>query len=381
MKNDNSIKTSQHVDHHQQVRPRAALLAIQSYVPGRGAVKGVRNPIKLSSNKSPFGASPHAAKTFADATCELGRYPDGAATALRETLAAHHSLPPANIVCSAGSDEMISLIAQGFLGPGDEAIYPEYGFLIHKIAIQVSGAKLVVVKERDYRVDVAAILAAVTDNTRAVFIANPNNPTGTYIDRSELNYLRANLPEYVLLVLDAAYAEYVSADDYEPGTSLVSAAENTIMMRTFSKIYGLASARVGWAYCPPHVAQTLNNIRPPFNVSGPAMAAAIAALADKGHLTRALIHNDQWRNWLTQSLSDLGLNVTGSAGNFVLVHFPHDADKSAQNADDFLLSKGIILRQVASYGLPNALRLTVGTAEENKAVVDALKEFLSTLPR
>ncbi len=370
-------KTNLQLDTQDRVRPREAVLAVQSYVPGRSTVAGIANPIKLASNESPFGPSPRALKALMDAADELGRYPDGSAKALRKALAARYGIPAANIVCSAGSDEMINLIAQGFLGPGDEAIYPEYGFLIHKIAIQVSGAELVTVKERDYRVDVTSILAAVTNRTRAIFIANPNNPTGTYIDRSDLQRLRSGLPDRALLVLDAAYAEYVSADDYESGIALVSAAENTIMMRTFSKVYGLASARVGWAYCPPEVAQTLNDIRPPFNLSGPAMAAAIAALADRDHVTRACIHNEEWRGWLTQSLTKIGLEVTNSVGNFLLVHFPERSGKTANDADNFLLSKGIILRQVAAYGLPNALRLTVGLPDENKAVVDRLREFLN----
>lgn len=371
-------KTNQQLDTQDRVRPRAAVLAIQSYVPGRSTVAGLANPIKLASNESPFGASPRALKAIADAADKLGRYPDGSATALRNAIAAHHGIPAANIVCSAGSDEMIRLIAQGFLGPGDEAIYPEYGFLIHKIAIQVSGAKLVTVKERDYRVDVTSILAAVTDRTRVIFIANPNNPTGTYIGRSDLQRLRSSLPGCVLLVLDSAYAEYVSAEDYESGIALVPAAANTIMLRTFSKAYGLASMRVGWAYCPPEIAQTLNDIRPSFNVSELAMAAAIAALADRDHVTRAYLHNEEWRGWLTQALTKLELEVTNSVGNFLLVHFPERPGKTAKDADNFLLSKGIILRPVAAYGLPNALRLTVGLPTENKAVAESLREFLST---
>ncbi|HZV21085.1 MAG TPA: histidinol-phosphate transaminase, partial [Hyphomicrobiales bacterium] len=324
-----------------KLRPRPGILQVQAYVPGRSMAAGHKRVVKLSSNESPFGPSPKAVKTFRDAAQELGRYPDGDATALREALAAEHKIAAANIVCSAGSDEMISLLTQGFLGPGDEAIYPQYGFLIHKIAIQVSGATLVTVPEKDYRVDVEAVLDAVTDKTRAVFIANPNNPTGTYLNGSELQKLRDGLPEQVLLVIDSAYAEYVSAADYDPGTGLVSASGNTVMMRTFSKIYGLAAARIGWAYCPPDVAQILNTIRPPFNLSGPAMAAAIAAIADREHVIRSAEHNKHWRAWLRDELASLGLGVPDSAGNFVLIHFPEDRPgKTAQAADLFLLEKG-----------------------------------------
>ncbi len=360
-----------------KVRPRQAILSVESYVPGRSVVRGRSNVLKLSANESPFGPSPEALKAFANAAAGLGRYPDGSAGQLREAIAKRHGLPAENIVCSAGSDEMIGLLAQGFLGQGDEAIYPEYGFLIHKIAIQVSGAKLVTVRERDYRVDVAAILEAVTEKTRAVFIANPNNPTGTYINKVELQRLRDGLPSHVLLVLDSAYAEYVSASDYDDGAALVAASGNTVMMRTFSKIYGLASARIGWAYCPEDIAQVLNIIRPPFNVSGPAMAAASAALFDMEHLAHAVHHNEEWREWLTRELTAIGLRVTKSVGNFVLVHFPTREEKTAKVAEAFLAGKGIILRPVGAYGLPNALRLTVGLAEENELVVESLKLFLA----
>ena len=243
-----------------KVRPREGIASVQGYVPGRSVAAGISKVLKLSSNELPFGPSPKAVQAFIDVAAELGRYPDGDATALREALAAEHGIHAENIVCSAGSDEMISLLTQGYLGPGEEAIYPQYGFLIYKIAIQVSGATLVTVKERDYRVDVRAILEAVTEKTRAVFIANPNNPTGTYLNKAGLQRLRSGLPEQVLLVIDAAYAEYVTEDDYDAGIALVSATENTVMMRTFSKIHGLAAARLGWAYCPSEIAGVLNTI-------------------------------------------------------------------------------------------------------------------------
>jgi len=223
---------------------------------------------------------------------------------------------------------------------------------------------------------VDAILKAVTPKTKIVFLANPNNPTGTYVPFDEVKRLQKSLPAHVLLVLDAAYAEYVRRNDYEAGIELVSTYDNVVMTRTFSKIYGLASLRLGWAYCPAHVADVLNRIRGPFNVSSPALAAGAAAIADNSHVERAIAHNDEWLAWLTAQLTVLGLKVTPSVGNFLLFHFPTYAAHTAAKADAFLMSRGIILRRMEGYGLPGALRLTVGSAEANRAVVSCLKEFL-----
>jgi histidinol-phosphate aminotransferase len=283
------------------------------------------------------------------------------------------------IVCGAGSDELLNLLATAYLGPGDEAIYSRHGFLIYRIAILARGATPVVAPEKDLTADVDEILARVTPATRMVFLANPNNPTGTYLTFDEIKRLRSGLPETVLLVLDAAYAEYVRANDYEAGIELVATTHNTVMTRTFSKIYGLASLRIGWSYCPDAVADALNRIRGPFNVSGPAIAAGVASLEDRAHMQRAADHNEVWRGRMVEALSALGLNVTPSAANFLLVHFPRGNGHSAVEVDTFLQSRRIILRRVEEYGFPNALRMTVGTEEENLAVLDALKAFLGTL--
>jgi histidinol-phosphate aminotransferase len=359
--------------------PRRGILDIAPYVPGTSALKGGRPAIKLSSNETPFGPSPRAVEAYHAAAATLSRYPDGSARPLREALGALHGIDPARIVCGAGSDELLNLLAHAYVGPGDEAIYSEHGFLVYKIAILARGATPIAAPERDLTTDVDAILARVTEKTRIVFVANPNNPTGTYLPAGEIKRLRDALPDDVLLVLDAAYAEYVRAAQYDAGAALVDATHNTVMTRTFSKIYGLASLRLGWACCPPDIADALNRIRGPFNVSGPAIAAGIAALEDKDWVARAREHNAQWLKRMGQELAALGLGVTPSVGNFLLLHFPDG--KRAPEADEFLHEHGIILRRVEEYGFPQALRMTIGTEEDNRAVLDALGAFLGVAVR
>jgi histidinol-phosphate aminotransferase len=357
-------------------RPRPGVLDIAPYVPGTSALPGARPVIKLSSNETPFGPSPRAVEAYVAAAKHLSRYPDGSARPLREALAKLYGLDAARIVCGAGSDELLNLLAQAYLGPGDEAIYTAHGFLVYKIAILASGAAPVVAPETNLTTDVDAILACVSPRTRLVFIANPNNPTGTYLSFDEVRRLRAGLPDDVLLVLDAAYAEYVRKNDYEAGIELVATTPNTVMTRTFSKIYGLASLRIGWAYCPPAVADVLNRIRGPFNVSGPAIAAGVAALEDQAWVQRAVAHNETWRARMSEALSAIGIGVTPSAANFLLLHFPKGNGRSAPEADKFLHERRIILRRIEEYGLPGALRMTIGTEEENRAVLDALTGFM-----
>ena len=355
--------------------PKPGILDIAPYVPGKAGAKG-QKVHKLSANENPLGASPAAIAAYKSAGLELEFYPDGSAHELREAIATRYGLKPENIVCGAGSDEILQLLAHAYLAPGDEAVYSQYGFLVYPIAIAANGAKAVVAPESDLHTDVDQMLGCVTERTRIVFLANPNNPTGTYIPVADVKRLHEGLPKTCLLVLDAAYAEYVRRNDYEAGVELVSTYDNVVMTRTFSKIYGLAALRLGWAYCPAHIADVLNRIRGPFNVSSPALAAGAAAIADKSHVERAIAHNDEWLAWLTAELSTLGLKVTPSVGNFILIHFPADAAHAAAKADAFLAAKGIILRRMEGYGLSGALRLTVGSAEANRAVVTALKEFL-----
>ncbi|MEQ1953694.1 histidinol-phosphate transaminase [Mesorhizobium sp. CN2-181] len=360
-------------------QPKPGILDIEAYVPGKSAAPaGIAKVHKLSSNENPLGASPAAIEAVRKVAEKLEFYPDGSAARLREAIGAAHGLNPANIVCSNGSDEVIGLLAQTYLSPGDEGIFTEHGFLVYKIYIQAAGAVPVVAKETAETANVDAILALVTPRTKIVFLANPNNPTGTYIPFDEVKRLHAGLPKNVLLVVDAAYAEYVRRNDYESGIELVSAFENVVMTRTFSKIHGLGGARIGWAYCPPHIADALNRVRGPFNVNAAAIEAGVAAMGDREHVQRTVVHNAHWLEWLNVELAKLGLRVTPSVGNFVLIHFPDDAKHTAAAADDYLSARGYILRRVAGYGFPNALRMTVGTEEANRGVVASLSEFLKS---
>ncbi|MCC2111017.1 MAG: histidinol-phosphate transaminase [Hyphomicrobiales bacterium] len=356
--------------------PRAGVLQIEAYVPGKSKATGGAKLYKLSSNETPLGPSPKAVAAFHAAGDALSLYPDGAASELRETIAGVYGLNPARLVCGAGSDEILNLLAHGFLGPGDEAIYTAHGFLVYKIAILAAGATPVVVPETNLTADVDAILKAVTKRTRMVFLANPNNPTGTYLPIGEIRRLHKGLRPDILLVLDAAYAEYVRRNDYESGIELVATSQNVVMTRTFSKIYGLAGLRLGWAYGPEHVIDALNRIRGPFNVSGAAIAAGAAAIADHAFTEHAVEHNEKWLAILAEEIAALGLAVTPSVANFLLIHFPDRDGRRAADADDFLLERGIVLRRVTAYGFPNALRASIGSAEANRALIAALGDFL-----
>ncbi|MBA4782917.1 MAG: histidinol-phosphate transaminase [Rhizobiales bacterium] len=357
--------------------PRACIKAIEAYVPGKSkSGDAVETLHKLSSNETPFGASPKAKAAFIAAAAELERYPDGPATRLREAIAGVYGLNPAQIICGTGSDEILSLIAYAYLEPADEAIFTEHGFLVYKIAIQAAGATPVVAPETDATADIDAILRCVTPRTKIVFLANPNNPTGTYVPMSEVRRLQRSLPANVLLVLDAAYAEYVRRNDYEAGIELVATSDNVIMTRTFSKVHGLAALRLGWAYGPSHVIDALNRIRGPFNVNNAALEAGIAAMEDRAFVETAIRHNEEWLPKVSDALSAIGLTITPSVGNFILIHFPDNAARSAEEADRYLLSKGCILRRVSGYGFPNALRMTIGSAEANRAVIGHLAAFM-----
>lgn len=356
--------------------PRPGILDIAAYVPGKEHAPGVARVYKLSSNETPLGASPKAIEAFRNAAGSLERYPDGQSTELREAIAAVHGLNPANIMCGNGSDELLGLLCHVYLGPGDEGIITEHGFLVYKIQIMGAGATSVVVKEKDQTVDVDAILAAVTPKTKIVFIANPGNPTGTYVAVSEIRRLQASLPKQVVLVLDAAYAEYVRRNDYEAGIEIVSSNANVVMTRTFSKVYGLAALRVGWMYAPADIIDAVNRVRGPFNMNAPAIAAGAAAIRDQAFTQEAASFNQMWIEKLTGALEALGLKVTPSVANFVLIHFPDVDGKRAPEADEFLTSRGYILRAVKGYGFPNALRMSIGPEEANRGVIEALGEFM-----
>ncbi len=357
--------------------PQSGILEIEAYVAGRASAGAGVRVFKLSSNETPLGPSPRAKDAYLAAAAELERYPEGSAAELRATIASRYGLNADRIVCGSGSDELLHLLAQAYLGVGDEAIATEHGFLIYPVVTQAAGATLVVVKEKNLRADVDAILAAVTPRTKVVFLANPNNPTGSYLPVDEVKRLHAGLRRDILFVIDAAYSEYVRRNDYESGIELVATSENVVMTRTFSKIYGLAALRLGWMYAPGHVVDVINRIRGPFNVSVPAMEAGIAAMRDAAHFEAARTHNEKWLAWLSEEIAKLGLSVAPSVANFLLIGFPREAGRTAKDADQFLMKRGLILRAVASYGLPDYLRLTVGSEEANRLVVRALAELMS----
>jgi histidinol-phosphate aminotransferase len=295
---------------------------------------------------------------------------------LRTAIGKEHNLNPAQIVCGAGSDEIFSFLSRAYAGPGDEVIYNEHGFLMFPIVTRLVGATPVKVSEKNLRADVDAFLEAVTDKTKILFLANPNNPTGSYLHVRELERLRKGLPDHVLLVLDGAYSEFVVAPDYSSGSELVDANDNVVMTRTFSKIYGLGGVRLGWSYSPLDVADVLNRIRNPFNVSAVAQVAGLAALDDKDFITQALNNNETLRAWTTFQLNKLGITVPPSVGNFILARFPLDETHNAELADTFLKLKGIIVRRMGGYGLPDSLRISIGVKEEMTALVDALSQFM-----
>jgi len=358
-------------------QPRPSLLDIEPYVGGESKLAGVNRVIKLSSNEGAFGPSPRAVEAYRAVAEEIHRYPDGGATALREAIGARFGLDPARIVCGAGSDDLLCQLAQIFGGEGVELVQTEHGFLMYGIFGRYAGSAVLKAPERNRCADVDAILALVGPRTRVVFLANPNNPTGSYLPAAEIARLRAALPEEVVLVLDGAYAEYVTAPDWTPGVELVDAGTNTVMTRTFSKMFGLGGLRLGWAYAPANIVDLLNRTRGPFNASVPAQAAGIAALADRAHTERSLAHNTEWRANTTERLRAAGIAVASSVGNFVLADM-EASGRDAAAADAYLRRRGIIVRRVGAYGLPGCLRITIGTAEEMRLLIAALAEFMAS---
>ncbi len=359
--------------------PRAGVLEIPMYVPGRSRVDGHDRVIKLSSNESALGSSEHAVAAYRELADQLHRYPDGGAVELREAIARVHRdggnrLDADNIVCGEGSDEIIHLLAAAYAGSGDEILHTAHGFVMYRLAAQGVGAEPVSVPERDWTPDVDALLARVGDRTRVVFVSNPN-PTGTYLPHNELARLHAGIPENVLLVIDAAYAEYVTREDYASGVELVGAADNVVMTRTFSKAYGLAGLRLGWCYGPADVIGVLNRLRGPFNVTAPAQAAGVAAVEDTAFIERARQHNTTWIGWLQNELEQLGLQHIPSVTNFVCVEF-RDQKKTAAAAIDHMMGDGILVRDMNAYGLPDHVRITIGLEDETRAVVESLERFL-----
>ena len=360
-----------------QLSPKPGAMDIEAYVPGRSEAKGAARIFKLSSNESPFGPSPNAVTAYETAESTLGIYPEGTARILREAIAAHYGLAADRIVCGNGSDEILTLLANAYVNPGEEVLFSAHAFSLYKIATLANSGVPIEVPTPDLTLHIDDMIARVTEKTRLVYVANPNNPTASYVPVSEMRRLHRALPQSAILVIDAAYAEYVQKNDYEAGIELVSTTSNVVMTRTFSKVYGLAGIRVGWAYCPKAIADVLHRIRAPFNVNIAAQRAAVAALADTGHTERAIKHNDTWRAWLIEHIRALGLRVDDSAANFILIHFPDAQGRRATDADRFLMARGIIMRACTSYELPNCLRLTVGSEEANRVAFAALQEFLA----
>jgi histidinol-phosphate aminotransferase len=360
--------------------PKPGVLDIEPYVGGRAQIPGIAEVIKLSSNESALGASPASVSAFEKAGRSLSLYPEGSAAMLRKAIGEFHGLNPERIVCGNGSDELLTMLAEIYLRPGDEVMFSRHAFIVYRIAALANSAVPVAVPEPHLRVDVDAMLATVNPRTRLVYVANPNNPTGSYLTPTEMRRLHAGLPADALLVIDAAYAEYVQRNDYEAGIEMVSQFDNVVMTRTFSKIYGLAGLRVGWAFCPAAVADAMNRVRGPFNVNVPAQLAATAALHDRAHVEASIAHNDRWKNWLIEQIRALGLRVDDSVGNFILIHFEPTGGRSAADVDAFLAARGLILRGVANYGLPHCLRLTIGTEDANRRVVTVLADFMGKTP-
>jgi histidinol-phosphate aminotransferase len=356
---------------HPTIRPRPGILDIAPYVGGAAAAPGANRAIKLSANENPLGPSPAAVEAYRAEADRLAVYPDGGAAALRAAIAEVHGLDPARIVCGAGSDELIALLCKAYAGPGDDVVHSAHGFLMYRLSALAAGATPVAVPERDLTADIDALIAATGERTRLVFLANPNNPTGTMVSTAALARLADALPPQALLVIDAAYAEYVRDQTDEGEMGLVRERENVVMTRTFSKIHGLAALRLGWAYAPAHVIDVMNRVRGPFNVNAPALAAGRAAIRDVAYVEHCAIQNEVWRDWLAKEIRAAGLPVGDSLGNFLLV----ETGERTEALDAHLKAHGLIARRMDAYGLPGHVRISVGDETACRAVAEAVRGF------
>lgn len=359
------------------IKPQPGILDIKPYIPGASPEAGAQKTHKLSSNESALGASERAMAAYKEASDSLFLYPDGGANALRSKIGEIYAIDPARVVCGSGSDEILQLLTKAYVGVGDNIVQTEHGFLVYALAAKACGAEPRFAPEKNLTVDVDAILPLVDERTRIVFLANPNNPTGSYIPDSEVRRLREHLREDVLLVVDAAYAEYMEEPDYAAGEKLVDDFDNVVMTRTFSKIYGLAALRLGWGYCSADVADVLNRIRGPFNVNAGALAAGLAALEDQAFVDRNRAHNRAERDWMSQQLGGMGLEFAPSFGNFILVKFPDETGRSADDMHAFLKSKGVLVREMEPYRLGEWLRISIGPKDSNRRIIDLLSERFS----
>ncbi|HEV7386944.1 MAG TPA: histidinol-phosphate transaminase [Phenylobacterium sp.] len=361
--------------------PKPGILDIHAYVPGRATAKGVADPVKMSANENALGSSAMAQEAYASAERSLHVYPDPRATIIRTAVAERYRLEPERLIFGCGSDEVFQILNQTFLEPGDNMVQGEYGFAAFAIGAYACQAEVRRAPEPNYRIDVDELLKCVDDRTRLVFLANPGNPTGTWIPFSEVRRLHDALPPSVVLVLDGAYGEFALDPGFDDGLDLARTSTNVVVTHTFSKLHGLAALRIGWGYAPLEIAQACDRIRLPFNTSITAQRAAVAALADEDFQAASIALTETWRPWLNQQLGGLGLEVVQpSATNFVLVGFPGTPGRTAADADAFLTSRGLLVRGVGLYGLPNHLRVTIGLEAHNRALIDALADFMATQP-
>jgi histidinol-phosphate aminotransferase len=357
--------------------PKPWIEAIAPYVPGRSTTDSGAKAAKLSSNENPLGTGEAARAAFLAAVDSLDRYPDASAAALREAIAGKYGLDPARVIYGTGSDEILHLAAGAYAGQGDEVLFVRYGFSVYPIAARRVGAVPIEAPDDDYGTNVDTLLGAVTERTRVVFIANPNNPTGTFIPRAELERLHAGLPADCLFVVDQAYAEYLDGEDDDGAFALAQSHPNVLVTRTFSKIYGLAAERIGWGYGPEKVIQAMHKIRAPFNVTTAGQHAAIAAINDDGFVSHSREHNARWRAWLAGEIAALGnqgLRAVPSKANFLLVLF--EGAVSAESAYKALMDKGYIVRWLPGQGLPHGLRISIGTEAETRGLAAALREIV-----
>ena len=364
-------------------KPLEGLNKIAPYVGGDSEIKGLGKVIRLASNEGAFGPSPKTIEALSAAAKDFHRYPDGDSLQLRELLSSKYNLETEKIICGCGSDELISLLCRSYAGFGDEILCSAHGFAMYPIYGRTVGAEIITAKEDNITVNADNLLEKVTDKTKILFIANPNNPTGTYLPETELKRLHEGLPGQVLLVIDSAYAEYTFSNDYSTGIDLVRGNKNVAMLRTFSKIYGMGGVRLGWGYFPEEVADVLNRMRSPFNVSYPAQVAGAAAILDEEFIEMSQSHNNKWLAWTIEQCRSVGLVVPNSYCNFALLRFPEKPNddtehphKDAKAANSFLKSRGIIVRGLSGYGLPDALRVSIGQEDEMRLVVSSLQEFM-----
>ena len=349
--------------------------SVVKYEAGLSKLADKKKIFKLSSNENSFGASFKVKKILSKLDNKVFRYPDPQGTKLKKAISKKYKVNKNNIICGNGSDEILATIAKIFSGPGDEILFSEYGFLMYPIASQLAGAKGIKVKDINYRNSLKNFTKAITKKTKIIFIANPNNPTGTYLNNKELKDFVSKLPKRILLVIDSAYAEYVNRKDYSSGFDFVKKNKNVIMTRTFSKIYGLAGLRLGWAYCPKYIVDIFNKVRLPFNINLAAIEAGVAALSDNKFYLKSVKHNSYYLEWLKKEIINLGLIPIPSVANFILVKFPGKGKFTAKNVNNYLLSKGIILRGVEAYGLKDFLRISIGKKNELASLIKFLKIY------